>query len=261
VFPHHQASITNVVTYFERQPGVLAVLLGGSIAHGFETAASDIDVMIVVPDEDHAARSASGELHFFSRELCTYPEGYVDGKYLSLSFLDQVANRGSEPARFAFQDARVLFSRIPDLADRVCRIARYPLEDKIERLKRFYAQFEAWHWYTGEGLRLGDRYLLGVAVDKLVLFAGRMVLAHNEALYPYHKWFRRVLAAAEDKPEGLLAAIDAVTAAPTVEHIEALYALVKTYRAWEQDEVGWPVRFMDDSELNWLDGHTPVDDL
>jgi len=261
VYPHHTASIYNVTAFFEREPEVQALLLGGSLAHGCETETSDIDILIVVSDLDHARRSEAGHLHFSSRELCTYDGGYVDGKYLSTSFLTQVAAAGSEPARFAFQGAQVLLSRLPAVEATLRAITRYPIEGKAERLRRFYAQFEAWHWYTHEALRLGNRYLLGVAISKMVLFGGRMILAENECLYPFHKWFLRVLAGTTDRPPDLMARIDNLYAAPTGEAVEAFYNTIRGFRAWDDGGVRWPVQFMADSELNWLDGATPVDDL
>jgi hypothetical protein len=55
--------------------------------------------------------------------------------------------------------------------------------------------------------------------------------------------------------------IQALTESPTVENIEALYEKVKTFQPWAEDPYSWPVQFLLDSELNWLDGKTPVDDL
>ncbi|MEO8355329.1 MAG: nucleotidyltransferase domain-containing protein [Chloroflexota bacterium] len=52
MYPHHTQSIQNVTDYFQRDPQVIALLLGGSIAHGFETPTSDVDIMILVSDED-----------------------------------------------------------------------------------------------------------------------------------------------------------------------------------------------------------------
>ena len=49
-------------------------------------------------------------------DLCTYPGGYVDAKYTSMSCINQVALVGSEPARWAFDGARVLFNRINTLS-------------------------------------------------------------------------------------------------------------------------------------------------
>jgi len=261
MYSHHQESLAKVAEYFESDAEVQALLLGGSVAHGFEGPASDIDVMIVVPDEAYEARRKEGRIHFFSTDLCTYERGYVDGKYLGESFLAQAAASGSEPARFAFKDARVLFSRIEGLEETLQRIARYPVEEKVDRIRRFHAQFEAWNWYAGEALRLNDGYLLGVSISKLVLFGGRLILAHNELLYPYHKWFIKVLERAADKPGDLLTRIRSLYENPSSENVRLFYETVKGYREWERSDLGWPGQFMADSELNWLDGTTPVDDL
>lgn len=259
--PYHSQSIRNVTEYFQRDPEVLALLLGGSIAHGFETPSSDIDILILVSDQDHKKRAEENRLHFFNKDLCTYEGGYVDGKYLGLGFLEQVRQKGSEPARFAFAGSRVLFSRVDGLAEEICGIAEYPAAEKVERIKRFYAQFEAWHWYCLEALRLNNHYLLGTAVSKFILFSGRLILAQNELLYPYHKWFLRVLEGAKQKPEGLLDCIHQLNSAPTAENVESLYEKVKNFQPWIEGEFSWPTQFMFDSELNWLGGKSPVDDL
>jgi len=261
MLPHHQHSIENVRRYFERDPQVLALLLGGSLAHGFGSPTSDVDIMIVVGDADYARRLDAGQIHFFNRELCVYPEGYVDGKYLGLDFLRQVRAKGSEPARFAFQDAQVLFAREASVPQLVRQIARYPSAEQDERLCRFYAQLEAWHWYVGEALKRDNAYLLGVSAGKLALFGGRLILAHNQRLYPYHKWFLRVLEQAPDKPAGLMEQIEALTAQPSQVTAGAFFETVKNFRPWPSNPFGWPVQFMRDSELNWLTGTCPVEDI
>lgn len=261
MYAHHIQSIQNVSEYFQREPEVLALLLGGSIAHGFETPTSDVDIMIFVSEEAHKRRLAKNQVHFFNRDLCTYEVGYVDGKYMSLSFVEQVRQKGSEPARFAFAGSQVLFSRIATLEEEIRQIAKYPSAEKAKRIKRFYAQFEAWHWYCQESLRLKNSYLLGTSVGKFILFSGRLILAHNELLYPYHKWFLRVLEDANDQPAGFMEAIHQLNSAPTKANIECLYETVKSFQPWIQGEFSWPTQFMFDSELNWLDGKTPVDDL
>jgi len=261
VYPHHAETIQRVVEHFQADAEVEALLLGGSVAHGFERPDSDVDVMFVISDESHAARSRLGKLVYVSSDLCVTPTAYVDGKYLTEATLRAIAEKGSEPARFALQDSRVLFSRLDGLEAMLTRIVRYPVEAKAERMMRFAAQLEAWNWYASEALKHENPYLLGVSVDKLVLFGGRLILAHNELLYPYHKWFLRVLEGAHDKPAGLMPAILALYADPSAEAIGRFYELVKGFREWDSSGVFWPVQFMADSELNWLDGPAPVDDL
>jgi hypothetical protein len=128
-------------------------------------------------------------------------------------------------------------------------------------MQRFYAQFEAWHWYVGEALKHENRYLLGTSINKMVLFGGRLILAHNELLYPYHKWFLRVLAGAKEKPSELLACIENLYQIPSAENADLFYEMIKNFREWPVLENGWPAQFMLDSELNWQTDSTPVDDL
>lgn len=261
MYPHHDESIRRLTEYFRTVSDAEALILGGSIAHGFASPGADIDVMIVVADGDYDERLRDGRLQFFDNQVCTYEGGYIDGKYISPSVLRTLADRGSEPARFAFQDARVLLSRMDGLERLLEEVTRYPAAQKHDRMRRFYAQFEAWHWYAGEGLKLNDRYLLGASVAKLVLFGGRLILAHNELLYPFHKWFLTVLERAPDRPVDLMERIAHLHADPSAETITAFYQTVAGFRAWEMPETGWPNQFMLDSELNWLSGTTAIDDL
>ena len=261
MYSHHTDSIQRVTEYFRSDPEVLALLLGGSIAHGFEAETSDVDIMIFVSDEEYQRRLASNQIHFFNTELTTYAGGYVDGKYSTRSFVQQVIAKGSEPARFAFADSQILFSKLAGFEADVRKAAEYPKEKQAEHIQRFYAQFEAWHWYCGEALQKGNQYLLGTSISKFILFSGRLILAHNKLLYPYHKWFLKVLEGAKDKPVDLLESIHKLNENPISENIEALYEKVKSFQPWIEGDFSWPTQFMFDSELNWRDSTTPVDDL
>ncbi len=261
MYAHHRETIQRVTSYFAAQPAVEALLLCVSIAHGFAEASSDVDLMIIVSPDEFQQRLTDNSLQFFSTDLATYANGYVDGKYLSAAFLTDVEQRGSEPARFAFADAQVLFTRMDGLTDQLQRIVRYPHEDKANRISGFFAQFQAWHWYVGEAAKKNNAYLMGVATSKLLLFGGRMILAHNELLYPYHKWFLAMLARAEHKPAELLHIMQELSAQPTYERATTFYTLINEFRDWETEAVPWPHRFMLDTELTWLHGTAPIDDV
>jgi predicted nucleotidyltransferase len=259
--PHHHASINNVVDYFKQQPEAQALLLAGSLAHGFSLPTSDVDILIIVSEEDYERRLQTNDIHFFNTELCTYEGGYVDGKYVGKQFLDKVAAKGSDPARFAFKDAIILYSNVSWLEGALKAAIRYPIEEKADRLKRFYAQFEAWHWFSGEALRHNNHYLLATAVSKMVLFGGRLILTHNEMLYPFHKWFPRVLAKAPLQPTGLMEKVDAILTGPNSDSIETFFTAIKEFQPWEITPGGWPVQFVADTEWTWMDNRSAVDDL
>ena len=49
------------------------------------------------------------------------------------------------------------------------------------------------HWLFHEASRHGNLYTLTRAASQLALFSGRLILAHNRMLFPYHKWLPRTL--------------------------------------------------------------------
>ncbi len=259
---HHADTIDNVVRHFRANASVHALLLGGSLIHGFARPESDIDVAIIVSAGEFARRRSENRLTFFDRSLCTYPGGYVDGKYMDVDFLRRVAERGSEPARYAFDGVKVLFSRVDGLDALLAGIVRYPVDGKADRIARFAAQLVGWRWFFSEGAKKDNRYLQLLAVQKVVLFSCRIVLAANELLYPFHKWMLRVTLAAPRQPPAFAGSIDRLLAAPSFELIDAHVRATLAFAGLEHDVVDatWGANFMRDTELKWMAETPAIDD-
>jgi hypothetical protein len=261
MYKHHEETIRRITDKLKVREDVLGIMIGGSIAHGFATEISDVDIMIVVSDEDYRNRRNTGEIHYWENECCTYPEGYIDGKYTSVEFMNKVSEQGSEPARFAFDGAILSYTQIEGLDALISRITHYPLEKKQENIRKFFAQLEAWKWYCYEAIKHKNEYLLNHSISNLVLFGGRLILAHNETLYPYHKWFLKVLSQVECKPDHFMEKISEVLSKKDTESVEAFHNSIMTFTDWQLAQFDWPAQFMLDSELNWMDGWTPVADI
>lgn len=261
MYNHHKIAIETITNKLKARDEVLGVIIGGSVAHGFANEKSDIDLMIVLSDEGYEEARRTSNISYYETEATQYEEGYVDGKYTSAAFIKKVADFGSEPAKFAYKDAIVTYSSIPGLEQLVRDASGYPAERKIENMDKFYAQFEAWKWYYYEGLKKNNNYLIDFSLANYVLFAGRLVLTYNETLYPYHKWFLRVLDSVKNKPENLLTHIDSVLKKKDAESVEELYNSITGFHKWTSTEKHWSTRFMLDSELNWMEGNVPVADL
>lgn len=103
-------------------------------------------------------------------------------------------------------------------------------------------------------------YLLTRAISDLILYGGRLILAHNEVLYPYHKWFLRVLSEVRDRPEDLMAQINNILEKKDIDSINIFYNTIRTFRRWDI-KVNPFVQFMLDTELAWLDGKSWIGDL
>ncbi|WP_437734343.1 nucleotidyltransferase domain-containing protein [Sorangium sp. So ce1335] len=261
---HHLRTVSRLVERLSADPCSVAIIVGGSQAKGLGKETSDVDFCWVVTDEEHARRRARGELVYFANDegLVDYPGGYVDGKIVTLDFLREVRDRGSEPARAAFLGAMVPWSRRSgaDGVEALVRaIATYPEHERAHKMTGFVAQLEAMRYYLESAEHHGNRYLLTWASARAVLFGYRLILAHNRILYPYHKWVRAFVADAPEKPADLLRLSDELLDAPGKRTGEAFCGAVLSFRDWEKP-AQWPTRFMLDSELNWLHAPPPLED-
>lgn len=261
MYAHHKLAIDKAAEKLKGDKKILAVILGGSVAHGLAVETSDIDLMLVLSESDYQQALVNGDLHYSDTESAGYPQGYVEGKYISESFIQAVAEKGSEPARYAFQDAKLLYSGLDHLDRLIASAATYPKNRKLDNMEKFYAQMEGWHWMYYEGLKRNDLYVINHSVTNLCLFSGRLLLAYNELLYPYHKWFLKVLSNAEKKPHNIVTLINTALSTKSKNSIEDLYSTTKAFHDWPQYEHGWASRFVIDSEINWMNGPVPIADL
>lgn len=260
MYRHHTDAIEKATEKLKAQENVLGVIVVGSVANGFANEGSDVDILIVYADEEYEKRLAIGDVVYFDTDSASYEGGYIDGKATSVGYIKKAVESGSEPVRFSFKDAIVTYDRVGGLDELTKLAAVYPVARKKENIEKFYAQLQGWRWYYYDALGRGNRYLMDVSVMNFVLFAGRLILAYNETLYPYHKWFLRVLDSVKNKPEGLLACMSANIEQKKAENVEKLFNMIAGFTDWPSDKFR-SVRFMLDSEMGWLSGGTSVAEL
>jgi hypothetical protein len=257
---HHRQACDRLVAEFEGNPSFRAVILGGSVARDWARDDSDIDLILIATDDEYARRRDADDIHYLNIEACAYEGGYAEGKVIPLSFLEDVADHGSEPARAAFVGAQVLYSRIAELDALLARATAYPEAERTPKIQSFYAHFLIYYWYLGEALRWDDRYLLTHATANFALFGGRLILAHNRMLYPYHKWFMHELRRAPERPDDLIERLESLLERPCKENADALLGSVVNFRDWEKPATDVATRFMEESEWNWRNGPAPIGD-
>ncbi len=258
--PQHQRVVDKLIERCKKDASCLALILTGSIALGRDTDASDVDHVIVVTDEEFNRRLAAVEVHMLDTEIADYPGGYAEGKAVNVKFLRDAADHGSEPARTAFAGGKVVWSRVEGLQEIVDAIAVYPRALKAKKIAAFYAHMKVWQSYVDYGDEKGNAYLLALAGSKVALLGGRIILAHNEILFPYHKWFVATLERAPKKPQGFMDLFHAVLRNPSAESAERFRQSLDAFLDLERDSATWISRFVIDAEWNWFDGKPPVED-
>ncbi|MFX1489172.1 MAG: nucleotidyltransferase domain-containing protein [Promethearchaeota archaeon] len=258
--PHHKKAIEKLVESIKTDERYLALIIGGSVAKGMEREDSDIDVILVATDDEFEKRKKRNMFLYYETKFCDYQGGYIDGKVVDLQFLKDVAERGSEPARDAFRDSWIAYSKIPELESILQKIPVFQRSEKLKKIKKFYAQFECANWIIKEAEKRNDEYLLTRGITDLILFGGRLILEHNEILYPFHKLFMQTLEKASDKPDNLVTLIEILLNDKNSRNAERLYETIKNFTKWEISEF-WAIRFLLDTEWAWIKGEPYVGDL
>src|SRR5699024_6568612 len=130
----------------------------------------------------------------------------------------------------------------------------YPEENRAANMRDFFAALALQALYFGtQAAQHGNAFLRTDAAAKSVLFAGRAVLAYNRILFPCPKQLTATVAAAPEKPEGLLELMAAVLGDGTSEAFLYLFAAVRTFTDWGLAESEVLTRFMVLDEWRWLE--------
>ncbi len=252
---HHQRTITRLIERFSGDLRFPAAIIGGSVAKGIARDDSDVDAVFIASEDEWARRRAGHSYFMYLPELCDYPHGYVDAKVVDKQFLFDAADHGSEPARFAFKDAFVAYSRIPGLEEVVKRIPVYPERERPEKLRAFYSEVVLYaQYFMPEAERWENPYLRWHAATNLVLFAGRLMLAYNRILYSSQKWLLKAVAEAPETPADLLPRLDRVIEHPCSATAAAVWECVREFRDWglTPEQIGG--EYLRIAEWGWREG-------
>lgn len=204
MYRHHQQTIDRLRDRFLCDPEMLALIVIGSVARGDAHERSDVDCYLVATAAEYQRRREIGQLSFSANELAEYPDGQANLGVVNLQFLHDVVARGPEPARFAFVNAIISFARVPGLDQLIAEIPCYPQHERHAKMTSFVSQLPVHLSYMHLADYSQNPYLLAETSVELVLYGGRLVLAHNRKLFRGRKLFLRELEGCPEKPPGML---------------------------------------------------------
>ncbi|HEX4141390.1 MAG TPA: nucleotidyltransferase domain-containing protein [Candidatus Methylacidiphilales bacterium] len=228
------------------ETGTLAIILGGSIAKGIDREESDVDLIVVLPDERYAERLKENNVSFLWYDIPGYEGGLVEGRFVSRSFIREAAARGSEPTRFSFIRACPVYCIDAEIPDILPRIPVYPENSRSKNLTAFFSQLQcnrAFFWDQGKR----NRYLQIRAASDIVHFGCRLILAHNRLLYPGQRRLIEVTLAAPGKPDQFEQKMNAFLVQLTDETKEDFCMMMEKIADWGKDD-----RYILDVEMSWF---------
>jgi len=208
MYKHHQDSIENMIAHYSKNNEIIALFLIGSIATGTERPDSDIDGVAVVSPEyfEEKKKNCKDQESCFGK--CSYKGGYFDIHYMTRSYLAELAERGSEPMRNMFTNARALYCResaaqgesLQELAAKIPVFQKREAEEKQLKfyctLKQFYRYF--WVICKPEG------FMKAHIANGIVYNLYRLILAENEILFPSMRKLEEFVIKAPRKPDGIV---------------------------------------------------------
>jgi hypothetical protein len=256
---HHEETLEAYVRRVQADPNAIAVILVGSVARGTERPDSDVDVYLVVPDDVFDSAMAAHRVIFDERSAATYPGGYVDVKLATIAFLEAAAERGDDPVRASFEDARVAWVRDGyDIAGRVAAIPVLPPMVWEDRAVSFMAEVW-WHGtdYLPQAVASDNAFLLHHAAVHTVSAGGRALLALNRKLYRGPRYLDATLATLDRIPDGYGDLARQLISQPSRECAEAYVRALETFHPWPVDRAASASIFIRDNELAWLTGRLP----
>lgn len=249
---HHETAIERFVDRVSSDDEVLAVIVSGSVARGEETAASDIDLYLVVTEAVWDRAMADERIMYVDREDADYPGGYFDIKLATLAYLHEAADHGDDPVRDSLVHSRIAFTRVAELDQLLANVGELEEREWEARGVSSLAQVRLHAGYfLRQGIKRDDPLLVANAALHTVVAADRALLALNRQLFAGPKYLRSAVEELPIRPEGWTALADRLLAEPGPETADALVAALEGIHDWGVDDDLALSRFVLDNELAW----------
>jgi len=249
---HHKESIEKLIDYYKDDKDIISIILGGSVAKGFERADSDIDAIVVVTEGKFAEFEKENRLAECITGHCTYENGYFDIKYTTIRQLKETNEKGSEPARNAFVSSRCIYGFDDEVLNLIKSIPVFQKQEKDEKMLSFYSALvlnRGYFWSVSND----NIYLKTRTATDIILFGLRLILQNNEVFFPCQKALFETVEKMDNKPAGIIEKATRFLTNMTDETKDDFTETVLNFIDYKppEDYSIIMTRFIDDNELWW----------
>jgi predicted nucleotidyltransferase len=250
MYDHHRQTIENLRKRFEPNKNHIAFIVNGSVAREDAGEGSDVDFYLVVEDPAQPDFSVDDLVPLDANEDCIAPCPEANGFVVSKAFLKKIRDEGSEFMRWAFYKAQVIFSREEEIYSWVKEIPIYPEAERTRRMESYHSQIYYHYSFFEFAYYSQTKYLIYETATRMLLAAGRLILADNRRLYPGRKWFYRELERTPDQPDGFCKAMVTFLEAPALETGHRIIDMLEAHKAYPVPSEGMKARLIRESMLN-----------
>ncbi len=249
-------TIDKVISETQNDPSVIGVILVGSLAKGTERDTSDVDVFIVVNDELFLTYSRKHQLYWTlpitdKTKFCD-----VDGKIISKSLLTKALNNGTESIKSTFHYSKLLYSIDPEV-DKLVEALKNTNIIKNDYTKLFYALMKSKRYTADDDIN--NLMQLKSCILDTVLYACRLVLAHNNKPYPCMKNIEKEIINCSDKPINFMHNMHILLQTFSLEALEVFYNEVEDHFNMYRFDDTIRKSYVIENELFWYFDEKPLE--
>jgi predicted nucleotidyltransferase len=174
-----------------QNPNILGIMIWGSQATGFATPDTDWDAMILVTDEFYNNLSIK-ELAIISFDESIDPKRLVnDFTYFSEACLTKDVDSPLDVDHWAFVEGIVIYDPTGKLREWQQKIARYPDEDHLDRLKNKFLQMQIALYYAMVTEKRGFIPDSKINIFRAILAAIHLWFTLQKSWTPPFKWWTK----------------------------------------------------------------------
>jgi hypothetical protein len=227
VTAEQKQTIKSIIENLKIDENVIGIILCGSLAKGNSTKNSDVDILIVVNDTEF--KKIKDQKKYFwttDQNIKKYP-CEVDGKIINIDFLTKSLTNGNEPTKNTLKYSKLIYCNSDKLTQVFEKLATLNIVDKNENIKKYYALMKSSRYSADDHLK--NRYQVIKCMLDTVLYASRLVLSHNNRLFPCEKNMGKEIINCENKPENYIHLMHRLLDDLSFENLESFYDVVELY--------------------------------
>ena len=118
--------------------------------------------------------------------------------------MERAADHAGEPTRNAFVKAQVIYTTDREIQPLVDKIAAYPEEERLNKVRCFNADLQLNRGYFLKCVNEDNAYMRAHLAQEIVYSVYRLILAENRVLFPCNRRLEETVRSCSRRPEDIL---------------------------------------------------------